>query len=170
MIPRVVSSLSRPRRERGTTVRALRGILLIIFAAACGTDFEPSAPSEGAGPDVLERITRPVEGATVHLVRMTQGGDSYAFEPAVVLGAPGDVVRFVLAGSHPESVVFDAATASPEAAAFIRNHSLQLGVLLTDPGQAYDVAFTDAPPGRYPFLSQPHVARGMRGEVVIAAE
>ena len=57
-----------------------------------------------------------------------------------------------------------------EAASFIRGHSLHLGVLLTDPGQAYDVAFTGAPPGRYPFLSRPHVGRGMRGEVVIVVE
>jgi plastocyanin len=128
---------------------------------------EPVEEPPGPVPALLEQIARPVDGATVHLVRLVQHGDVYAFEPDEVRIPTGDVVRFVLAGGQPESIVFDAGSATPEAAAFIGEHSLNLGVLLTEAGQAYDVDFREAPPGQYPFLSLPHSVHGMRGVVVI---
>ncbi len=152
--------------------RASRWLPLVALVALLLSGCEPGAqPAPEAerdpGPEVLQRITRPVAGATVHLVRLVQRGDQYAFEPAVIRASPGDVVRFVMAGTQPESVAFEAAAASDSAAVFIRTHSLHLGVLLTDAGQAYDVSFADAPIGRYPFVSVPHAIQGMRGEVLI---
>jgi plastocyanin len=140
--------------------------------AACDpmADPGPIATSDPeAQPELLERITRPGDGGAVHLVRVVQRPDEYAFEPADLEIVSGDVVRFVMAGSQPESIAFDPVQASPEAADYIRSRMLHLGVLLTDAGQAYDVAFRDAPPGRYPFHSLPHGEQGMRGSVVIEA-
>jgi plastocyanin len=150
-----------------------RAMIVVLLALLVGCGDEVGIPFQDttvAEPEVLERITRPVEGAAVHLVRIVQRGDAYVFDPAEIRVAPGDVVRFVMSGSQPESVAFEAAAASPGAAEFIREHMLHLGVVLTDPGQAYDVSFLAAPPGRYPFHSIPHATEGMRGEVLVVAE
>lgn len=152
----------------GKPARPLALLILALALCACNGEAPPSISSGAAeSPEILERITRPVDGARVHLVRLVQRGDQYAFDPAVIRAAPGDVVRFVMAGTQPESVAFDATTATSEAAIFINANSLHHGVLLTDSGQAYDVSFTDAPPGRYPFVSVPHAIHGMVGEVLI---
>ena len=155
------------RPERGT--RSAASILLVLGVVGGCTD-ELSIPSVSIGesaPEPLESITRPAEDGTVHLVRLVQRGDRYAFEPAELTIPSGDVVRFVMAGSQPESVVFEAPSEDPEIATFIRSRGLQHGVLLTDAGQAHDVSFRDAPPGRYPFLSLPHASQGMRGAVTV---
>ncbi|MQA88637.1 MAG: hypothetical protein GEU90_00175 [Gemmatimonas sp.] len=158
------------RRSPGAdeVTRGLVAGILLIAVVGCGGDapvFE--APPEEPRPNTLERITRPVDGASFHLVRLVQRGDQYAFEPAEIVIRTGDVLRFVMVGAQPESVAFDPTRASPEVARFIRAHNLHFGVLLTDAGQAYDVSFLDAPPGEYPFVSLPHGSRGMHGRVVI---
>jgi plastocyanin len=140
--------------------------LVSLTIAACADD-PPAGPPPEPGPELLDRITAPVDGGSAHLVRLVQRGDQYAFDPAEIVIGPGDVIRFVMVGSQPESVAFDPVTATPEAAAYIRQNALQLGVLLTDAGQSYDVSFRDAPPGRYPFLSLPHAGHGMRGVVEV---
>lgn len=118
-----------------------------------------------ADPEVFEAITRPVADGSVHIVRLLQRGDQYAFDPDVVTVSSGDVLRFVMVGSQPESIVFDPNEATAEAGEFIRSNQLHLGVLLTDAGQVYEVSFLDAPVGRYPFVSLPHAVHGMRGVV-----
>ncbi len=140
---------------------------LILLAVAC-TGAPPTETPVEAANDLLDRITRPGDGGAVHLVRIVQHGDSYAFDPARLAIPSGDVVRFVMAGSQPESVAFDIGQATPEAGAFIRANSLHLGVLLVEAGQAYDVTFRGAPAGSYPFHSIPHAARGMRGLVQVS--
>jgi plastocyanin len=152
--------------------RGAAALLIGTFLAAAGCAGEipaEEAPEIESGPVPLERITRPAEDGDVHFVRLVQRGDRYSFEPAELTLPPGDVLRFVMTGSQPESVAFDPASATPEAAEFIRGRNLHLGVLLTDVGQARDVSFRDAPPGRYPFLSLPHADRGMRGVVTVQA-
>lgn len=148
---------------------ALLSLLLFLAAAACDRPGLMVEEPPGSGSEILERITRPGEGGEVHLVRLVQRGDSYAFDPAEVTIAPGEIVRFVMTGSQPESIAFDPATASPEIAQFIRANQLDRGVLLTDPGQAYDVSFRDAPAGTYPFQSVPHGGTGMRGTITISS-
>jgi plastocyanin len=144
-----------------------RLVVLLVLLPLPGCD-EPEQPSPAQPADtLLSRIARPVEQGSAVLVRMTVEGDRYAFAPAEVTVRPGDVVRFVLTGPQPESVAFDTAGASPEAAAFVRNRGLARGPLLTRPGQVYEASFRDAPPGRYSFFSIPHASFGMRGTVVV---
>lgn len=155
------------RSHRGH--RALLPLALFIVAAACDRPQSTAEEPPGPGSEILERITRPGDGGEVHLVRLVQRGDSYSFDPAELTIAPGEVVRFVMTGSQPESIAFDPATAAPEIAQFIQAHRLDRGVLLTDPGQAYDVSFRDAPLGSYPFQSVPHGGSGMRGTIVVSS-
>ncbi len=135
--------------------------------AACASEEPPASLDVPPPDDLLDRITRSADDGSVHLVRIVHRPDRYQFEPARLTIASGDLVRFVMTGSLPESIVFDPLTATPEAAAFIRGRSLNLGVLLVDPGQSHDFSFQGAPPGIYPFLSIPHSDRGMTGSVEV---
>ena len=139
--------------------------LALLLAAACAEPEEapPATPTD----TLLSRIAAPVEEGRAVLVRMIAEGDRYAFDPAEVTVRPGDVVRFVLTGSQPESVAFDTTGLSPAGVEFLRGRGLLRGTLLTRPGQVYEASFRDAPPGRYLFFSVPHAASGMRGAVVV---
>lgn len=140
---------------------------LLMLAPACDRE-SPGPVTEGADTTSLyARLTESPRGGRVHLVRMVVQGDTAAFEPAEIHASPGDVVRFVMAGSRPETIAFTAEGLTAGAAAFIRDGGLSHGELLTRAGQVYDVSFRDAPPGRYPFHSVPHLDRGMRGIVVV---
>lgn len=159
-----------PRALRaGYRMRTLPLLPALLVAVACGDSSAPGGSTGfGRGDDApYEQITRPAAEGSVHLVRLVQRGDQYAFEPSDLTIPSGDVVRFVATGAQPESVAFEPGRATPAAAEYIRARSLHLGTLLTDPGQAYDVAFTDAPAGAYPFQSIPHAQRGMRGTITI---
>lgn len=147
--------------------RLATALLIALLLTGCSDElsFQPASGDVASAP--LESITRPAEQGDVHLVRMVQRGDLYAFEPAELTVSTGDVVRFVMTGSQPESVVFDPAATGPQIGDFVRAQGLHRGVLLTDSGQSYDVSFLDAPPGRYPFVSLPHADRGMRGAVIV---
>jgi plastocyanin len=155
-------------RER-PLIRRLALLLLVVSLSACERDDmrAPDPDRDDSVAEIIERITGPGAGDAVHFVRLVQRGDRYAFDPSELTIPRGDVVRFLLVGGKPESIVFDAGEATPEAAAFIRENALDLGVLLTEPGQAFDASFRDAPAGRYPFRSLPRTMEGMRGVVVV---
>ena len=95
---------------RGGLVRAGAVFFLAVLAGGCAGEPEPTPEVQGS--EILDRITRPTDGGAVHLVRLVQRGDAYAFDPSDIAIASGDVVRFVMTGSQPESVAF-----SPEGAA-----------------------------------------------------
>lgn len=148
--------------------RALLAALLLTAACSDAPDEAPAAGAPAA-PDtgVLARISRPVEGGGLHLVRLVARGSAYAFDPAEVRVRPGDVVRFVLAHPQPEAIAFDTLAADSTARRYLAASDLMHGTLLTQPGQVYDVRFGDAPAGRYPFFSVPHAGEGMTGVVVV---
>lgn len=157
-------------RPRAVLSGSIFSLLLAVLAVGTACTGSAAPPPEPAVPeaDALTTITRPGDGGAVHLIRLVQQGDNYAFDPAEITIPSGDVVRFVMGGEQPESVVFDADQATPaEAAEFVQGHDLHRGILLTRPGQAYDVPFRDAPPGRYPIHSLPHSERGMRGVITV---
>lgn len=147
-----------------------RGILVALCAvlavSACGD--EPLAGgASGADTTFLGRLTDSPDGSRVHLVRMVASGDSASFTPAELTVQEGDLVRFVMGSSKPESVTFEVDGLAPDAVEFVRTQGLRTGELLTGSGQVYDVSFRGAPPGRYPFRSLPHGDRGMRGVVIV---
>jgi plastocyanin len=139
----------------------------LVVAGACDRPGTPALGGADADTSLYGRLTETSRGVSVHLVRMVVRGDTAAFEPTEVTAARGDLVRFVMVSSQPETVAFDLEGVEPEVAAYVREHELHHGELLTAAGEVYDVSFRDAPPGRYPFRSVPHLDRGMRGVVLI---
>lgn len=156
--------------KRSILPLAVTFALLGLGLAACDAEPFPGGTAETESPEsvspLADAITRPADGAAIHLVRLVQRGDSYAFDPAEIEIQAGDVVRFIATGSQPESIAFEAA-GGPQSD-FVSSQLLDRGVLLTQPGDAYDVSFRDAPAGSYPFVSVPHRDRGMRGTVIVA--
>ena len=155
--------MSEPQPAPGGARRVLRGVTgaaAFLLIAGCGDDSPPPPGPEGDPVVGLQQITAPAAGE-VHLVSVVQRGGSFGFEPSEVTVQPGEVVRFVMGGSLPVSIVFDADATDFEAATYLRDQGLHLGVLLTDPGQVHDVSFEGAPAGRYPFVTQPAGAGGV---------
>jgi plastocyanin len=148
-----------------SAIRMVLTACVVSAAAAC----DRVAPGDGAPADtsLLGRLTTAPRGVDVHLIRMVPSGDSFAFEPAEVRIRSGDLVRFVMVSSLPQSVSFELSDLSEEAAGFVREQDLQHGTLLTSSGETYDVSFRDAPPGSYRFRSVVHAERGMRGVVIV---
>jgi plastocyanin len=141
-------------------------LTLVAVLTVVGCSGDPGA-SGGAGDGLAARTEAP-RGAAVRIISIVQHDRRNRFDPVEVTVSPGDAVRFVLTGGRPESVVFDDAAVTPEVAAFIREHSMNLGVLMIEPGQSHEVSFEGAPPGRYPFRSIPHAEEGMAGVVIVA--
>lgn len=142
---------------------------LFPLLSGCGEAEPPAAatPEDSTGGAAVAEITRPVRGGEFHLVRVGALGGRPAFDPAEIRIRRGDVVRFVMTGALPESVAFDTVGLPPDLAGFVRERNLASGVLLLSPGQVYEVRFSGAPEGRYPFYSVPRAQEGMRGAVFV---
>jgi manganese oxidase len=128
----------------GRTLAALA--ILFLPLAACGTTGESS----------------PV-GRTI-VVAIKDDGMNMRYEPARIEARRGDVIRFVQEGTMPHNVQF------------VRNNSptgAELGDAWNGPylngsGEVYEVQvderFLD---GSYEFVCTPHIAMGMKGELVV---
>jgi plastocyanin len=158
------------RSASRTSARSFRSIpsahgfataVIFLLLAGCSGD-SPSGDSAADGT-----VARSPDGGIVRIVRIVQHDRGNKFDPPGLAISSGGAVRFVLTGGRPESVVFDADAATPEAAVFIREHSLDLGLLLVESGQSHEISFVGAPPGSYPFRSIPHAEQGMTGIVVV---
>jgi plastocyanin len=145
-------------------------VVALLLLVGGGCDRTGGADDVATDTTLLDRITVVPRGVNLHLVRMVTRGETYAFEPAEIPVRAGDLVRFVMVTSQPQSVSFELAELSPEAQQFVRDNDLLHGELLTGAGEVYDVSFAGAPPGHYRFLSIVHAERGMRGVVIVDGE
>lgn len=139
-------------------------IALLLALVACDSAGGPSAET-AADSTVVARITRAPENGEVQIIRTVANGGVYAFEPARVTVEPGDVVRFVHTSHQPESIAFLRDGLGENAIAFLEDAGAMNAVLLTRPGQIYDMSFVDAPPGQYGFISTTHP--GIGGVVIV---
>jgi plastocyanin len=106
------------------------------------------------------------QSAKVHIVRM-QGT---RFVPAEITIAKGDTVRFVMGGGGPHNVAFhDLKQESADRLRKLMPDQISdlSGPLLLDPGETYNIVFTDLPPGHYPYLCAPHIAGDMKGTIIL---
>ena len=108
-------------------------------------------------------------GVTIEMVGDANG---YHFVPSSVTVHVGDAVRFVNKIGGPHNVTFwpDSipAGAQQRLQGNMQNTSGPLtGPLLINSGDATVVSFAGVPPGTYKFYCMPHLALGMKGQIVV---
>lgn len=101
------------------------------------------------------------------------------FQPSIVTARAGDTLLFVNGRGGPHNVQFadDSLTdaqhrlidsAMPERPKVAWSRDVPLaGPLLVLEGDTYTVTVPALPPGRYRFFCTPHLAGGMRGELLV---
>ena len=154
-------------------------LLLVVALAACGGgDAAPSdslavIPAAPATPVVSAPpagSAAAITGAIIE-VRMVGDGKGYRFEPATVKAVPGDGIKFVVISGGPHEVAFDLAAVPPESRDQLRwnmpNSTEGRSPLLSHEQETWTVSLGSLAKGRYPFVSTPRVAQGMKGEIVI---
>jgi plastocyanin len=110
----------------------------------------------------------------VHVIRLEVDADHdiHRFVPARITARPGDVLRFRVASGAPHSIQFERAGLS-EAAHAALNAALPgrvadlTGPVLERDAMEYRITLPALPPGRYVFVSLPHRAYDMRGELIV---
>ena len=145
------------------------GVALVLGAVACGGGGEQQQQTPAT-----EQAATPAAGGPVVEVRMTGTGTTAAFEPAALTIAPGTTVRFINVSGGPHNVSFWGDSIPAGGAAVItaaltgRNLGDPLaGAMITQPNEAFDVAFTGAPTGVYKGYCLPHLALGMRIAITV---
>jgi len=118
----------------------------------------PSAPAPSANAAVT--------------IEMVGDASGYRFVPSSVTVHVGDAVRFVNKIGGPHNVTFwpDSipAGAQQRLQANMQNTSGPLtGPLLINSGDATVVSFAGVAPGTYKFYCMPHIALGMKGQIIV---
>ncbi len=111
--------------------------------------------------------------ATVHEVKMmlTDAGE-YRYVPDELTIKAGDTVRWINVGGGPHNVQFKPGTV-PDGAQAVLNAAManrigdMNGQLLMAPNATYEVDFTGAPAGEYPYVCTPHEMLGMVATLTI---
>lgn len=105
-------------------------------------------------------------GVRVHRITLGGRGAEEHVVPTLVRANPGDAVEFQSVDHRVHTVEFLSDSLSPDGLAFLRETGQLSGPPLVSRGSHFLVRFDDAPPGRYPFLSEAHGGRA-RGAVVV---
>jgi plastocyanin len=115
----------------------------------------------------------PTAGANAAVtIEMVGDANGYRFVPSSVTVHVGDAVRFVNKIGGPHNVTFwtDSipAGAQRQLQSDMQNTSGPLtGPLLINPGDATTVSFAGVAPGTYKFYCMPHLALGMKGQIIV---
>ena len=111
--------------------------------------------------------------ATVHEVQMvlTDAGE-YKYIPDELTIKVGDTVRWINVSGGPHNVQFKPGTV-PEGAQAVLNAAManrigeMNGQLMMAPNAVYEIDFTGAPAGEYPYVCTPHELLGMVAALTI---
>jgi plastocyanin len=163
-------------------IDVIRGATIRIVTLASAVGIITCARDHGAGAAASDRAPSAAAaepgaaGSAVHEVKMleTPAGD-FVFEPAALTIRVGDVVRWVNVSGGMHNVAFYA-DRIPEGAAPLLDAAMPgrltdlTGPLVEAPGQTYEVAFDDLPPGHYAYYCTPHEMLGMRAQLTVTRE
>jgi plastocyanin len=96
------------------------------------------------------------EGARLHRVILGGRGSDEHVLPARIQALRGDGVEFVTVDHRVHTVWFPPDSLSPQAMAFLTSTEQLGSPPLVQRGSQFVLVLEDAPPGRYPFISQGH--------------
>ncbi len=138
---------------------------------ACGG----GSSSEAQATETAEAAATVASGgeATVHEVQMvlTDAGE-YKYVPDKLTIKAGDTVRWINVSGGPHNVQFKPGTV-PEGAQAVLNAAManrigeMNGQLMMAPNAVYEIDFTGAPVGEYPYVCTPHELLGMVANLTI---
>jgi len=149
-------SSGRYRRFRRPASLTGAGLLLLLLAGplvgGCGgpPELPPDPELEGARVLGLQR------GARLHRVILGGRGAEEHLLPARIRAVPGDAVEFVTVDHRVHLVTFPPDSLVAPALAFLTATAQEAWLPLLSRGSRFILFLEDAPPGRYPFLSQGH--------------
>jgi plastocyanin len=125
---------------------------MLLFFPGCGLS--------GRGePDPRVEEARALgfpDGARLHRVTLGGRGAREHAVPALIQAHPGDGVEFITADHRVHTVTFPADSLAPEARAFLESTGQLGSPPLVSRGTRFVLRLQDAPPGRYPFVSDGH--------------
>ncbi len=127
-------------------------LLLVLGMVGCGS------PSEGIPDAEVERARALGLPAGARLYRITLGGRGAREHvvPTLITVLPGDGVEFFTADHRVHTVSFLPDSLTPEAHAFLESSGKLRSPPLVSRGTRFILRLQDAPPGRYPFVSEGH--------------
>ena len=145
---------------------------LTLMACGGGGSDAQAAETAGAKSSAAETSSSGGE-ATVHEVQMvlTDAGE-YKFIPDELTIKAGDTVRWINGNGAPHNVQFKPGTV-PDGAQAVLNAAManrigdMNGQLMMAPDAVYEIDFTGAPVGEYPYVCTPHELLGMVANLTI---
>lgn len=160
------------------------GFALIATAilTACGGGGESAPADTGAAtPAPTTAATTPAATGTAtaapitgttHEVRMVGDEKGYRFEPVSLTVRAGDGVKFINVSGFPHNIAFDAATTpedvKPQIIANIPNGTPEMtSPMMMTPNETWTVSLGNIRPGTYSLICTPHLAMGMRMDLIV---
>jgi plastocyanin len=151
---------------KGST-KALRAVGEAQWPSGLGPKVGGGTPAS----DVAGGTAAPATGATI-AVKMIGDASGYHFEPAHITVHTGDAVTFTNMVGGPHNVTFwgdsiPKGTAQQLQANMPNTSGPLTGPLLIDANATFTISFGKLPAGTYKFYCLPHLALGMKGEIVV---
>jgi plastocyanin len=152
-----------------------------VMLAACGGSESAPADTAATTPPATPSATTPAVTSsataapitgTTHEVSMVGDDKGYRFEPATLTVKAGDGIKFVNTSGGPHNIAFDAATTPEDVKAQlianIPNGTADMSSpMMTAPNETWTVSMGNVKPGTYTLICTPHLAMGMRMEVIV---
>ena len=144
------------------------------YVESLGPWKESTVALRPAGLSAEPAPASPAPSATAANVTIEMVGDAngYHFVPSSATVHVGDVVKFVVKVGGPHNVTF-----WPDSIPAGAQKQLQANMtgttgpltssLLINTGDATTVSFAGVPPGTYKFYCMPHLALGMKGQIIV---
>jgi plastocyanin len=145
-----VGRFGRPVPLKGAGLLAFP--LLVFLAPGCG-------PSDGGIPDPEVQEATALgfpAGARLHRVTLRGQGAVESAVPSLIQAHPGDGVEFRTEDHRVHTVTFPPDSLAPEVHSFLESTGQLGSPPLVMQGTRFILRLQDAPPGRYPFLSEGH--------------
>lgn len=148
-----------------------------VLTACGGSDSAPAAeqaatpaPAAEASATSAAGSAAPITG-TIHEVRMVGDEKGYRYEPATITVAPGDGIKFLMVSGGPHNIAFDAAVIPADVRgqlfANMPNSTDGSSPMMLNAGESWTLSLGSITAGTYPFICTPHLAMGMKGEIIV---
>ena len=150
-----------------------------LLVAACGgsetqtTDTTATTPAvtPAPAPTATGTATFMAPTGAEHVVNMVGDEKGYRYEPATLTVKAGDAIKYVMVSGAPHNVAFDAATVPEDVKAQLNanmpNATDMSSPMLMNPNEAWTMSTTGIKPGTYSIFCTPHLAMGMKMELII---